>query len=97
MSANFGQLLLRTRSEAGLSHAELAGLCKLTTLKIEEMEQGGELPGFDVCYRLSQALSARCQRRFILQDLWAAVKMDRNGGSIESPAQPARPTRDEGA
>jgi len=95
MSANFGQLLSRTRSEAGLSHAELGGLCKLPPLKIEEMEHGGELPGFDVCYRLSQALSARCQRRFILQDLWAAVKMDRNGGSIDS--SPARQTREEPA
>lgn len=50
----------------------------VTEASLEAWEQGeGELPNFDVCYKIGQAIAARTERRFILQDLWQALKSDK--------------------
>lgn len=78
MLKKFGQLLEQKRKEASLSINELAFLAKLPESELEAMEQGhGELPNFDTCYRLGQALSSRSGQMFVLQDLWQALRADK--------------------
>jgi len=87
MNTNFGQLLQLKRREAGLAPEELAEMSRLPLARLTELEQGlGEQPTFDTCYRLSAALTAHSDKRFILQDLWSALKMDRYGATPENGA-----------
>ncbi len=78
MLKKFGQLLAQKRLEAQLSIPELALLAGLTEARLEAFEQGsGDLPNFDTCYRLGQALSSRSGQMFVLQDLWQALRADK--------------------
>ncbi len=76
--SNFGRLLAEKRSKAGLSLQELAELSGLSLGFLESLECcGQEVPGFDVCYRIAQAINTRQQQGFVVQDLWQAASMDR--------------------
>jgi transcriptional regulator with XRE-family HTH domain len=76
--SNFGRLLAEKRSKAGLSLQELAELSGLSLSFLESLECRGQgAPGFDVCYRIAQAINARQQQGFVVQDLWQAASMDR--------------------
>ncbi|MBO0723870.1 MAG: helix-turn-helix domain-containing protein [Blastocatellia bacterium] len=78
MLKNFGQELSKKRKEAQLSITELAQLSGLSEASLEAMEQGaGELPTFDICYRLGQVISSHSHQLFVLQDLWQALKADK--------------------
>lgn len=78
MLKKFGQLLEQKRKEAKLSTSELALLAGMPQARLEAMEQGsGDLPNFDTCYRLGQAISARSGQMFVLQDLWQALRADK--------------------
>lgn len=78
MLKKFGQLLEQKRKEAKLSTSELASLAGMPEARLEAMERGsGDLPNFDTCYRLGQAISARSGQMFVLQDLWQALRADK--------------------
>ncbi len=78
MLKKFGQLLEQKRIEASLSITELASMAKLAEADLQAMEEGhGDLPNFDTCYRLGQALSSRSGQMFVLQDLWQALRADK--------------------
>jgi transcriptional regulator with XRE-family HTH domain len=78
MLKNFGKELSKKRLEAQLSITELSRLSGLPEAQLEAMEQGsGELPTFDICYRLGQVISAHSTQLFVLQDLWQALKADK--------------------
>lgn len=78
MLKKFGHLLSQKRKEAQLSISELAKLSGLPEAQLEAMEQGsGELPTFDNCYRIGQAISSRSGQMFVLQDLWQALRADK--------------------
>lgn len=91
----FSQLLFEKRAAAGLTLADLAELAHLPLSLLESLESGGrETPSFDVCYKIAQALNARHQRGFVINDLWQAAATRRQ---LYSPHQPGGPHRDEGA
>jgi transcriptional regulator with XRE-family HTH domain len=78
MLKKFAQLLSQKRKEAQLSIPELAKLSGLPEARLEAFEQGyGDLPTFDTCYRLGQAISSKSGQMFVLQDLWQALKADK--------------------
>jgi DNA-binding XRE family transcriptional regulator len=78
MLKNFGQELSKKRQEAQLSITELAQLSGLPEAQLEAMERGsGDLPTFDICYRLGQVISSHSTQLFVLQDLWQALKADK--------------------
>ena len=78
MLKNFGQLLEQKRKAAGMTVEELATMSKLTVARLQEMEQGrGEMPSFDTCYRLGQAITSRSGQMFVTQDLWLALRGDK--------------------
>ena len=78
MLRKFGQLLEKKRKEADLSISDLAKLSGLAEAQLEAMEKGsGDLPTFDHCYRLGQAISSRSGQMFVLQDLWQALRADK--------------------
>jgi len=80
MSKRFGQLLKEMRTVAGLSIAELALISSLPTARIEAIENGAERHiTHDEVYKLSQAITSRSEQRFVMQDLWAALKADKLG------------------
>jgi predicted transcriptional regulator len=73
----FGQLLAEKRAKAGLSLAELAELARLPLKQLEAFEGGTEVPSFDVCYRLAEAINSRHMQGFMIHDLWQAASIDR--------------------
>jgi len=78
MIKRFGHLLEQKRKAAGLSVPELAQLSGLPPSRLQELEKGdGDLPSFDTCYQLSQALSSHGGQNFVLQDLWLALRVDK--------------------
>lgn len=77
MRTQFGQLLKEKRIKAGLSVAELAMLSYLPAARIEAIENGVEIQiRCDEVYNLSQAISRRSEQRFVMTDLWDALRMD---------------------
>jgi transcriptional regulator with XRE-family HTH domain len=77
-SSIFGQLLAEKRAKAGLSLQELATLTRLPLSLLEGLErEGREVPSFDVCYKIAQAINSRQMQGFVVQDLWQAASMDK--------------------
>lgn len=78
----FGQLLEEKRRQAELTIQELALISGISADRIEAFENGsGELPNFDTCYRIGQAISSRSGQMFVLQDLWQALRTDKLEGT----------------
>lgn len=78
MLNKFGQLLEEKRRQAELTVQELASISGISADRIEAFENGsGELPNFDTCYRIGQAISSRSGQMFVLQDLWQALRSDK--------------------
>jgi len=77
MAMRFRQLLRQMREGASLSPGELARLAGLRVEQVVEYEQGTSVPNFDSCYRMSEVISAQGGQRFVMQDLWKALKDDR--------------------
>ena len=74
----FGQLLEQKRKDARLTISELAELVGLTESRLEAMEQGsGDDPNFDTCYRIGLAIAERSGQKFVLNDLWQALRADK--------------------
>lgn len=74
----FGRLLAEKRLNAGLTLTELAELSRLPLRLLEELEyEGCEVPSFDVCYKIAEAINAKKQQGFVTQDLWQAASMDK--------------------
>ncbi|MFN0119356.1 MAG: helix-turn-helix domain-containing protein [Blastocatellia bacterium] len=74
----FGRLLEQKRRKAGMSLADLALLTRLPLATLENLESGAAAaPGFDVCYRIGQAINSRAQQGFVVQDLWEASAIDK--------------------
>ena len=80
----FRQLLQQKREHARLSLGELARLAGLKVEVVTAYEQGTSLPSFDSCYRISEVISAQSGQRFVMQDLWKAMKDDRQNVKAES-------------
>ncbi|HZS08716.1 MAG TPA: helix-turn-helix transcriptional regulator [Blastocatellia bacterium] len=78
----FRQLLQQKRERARLSQGELARLAGLKVELVTAYEQGTSLPSFDACYRISEVISAKSGQRFVMQDLWQALKDDRTSGEV---------------
>ncbi|HWQ31594.1 MAG TPA: helix-turn-helix transcriptional regulator [Blastocatellia bacterium] len=71
----FSEMLRRKREAAGLTRAELAHGSGVAVEVIDQLEMGThERASFDLCYKLSRALSAHTSQPFILQDLWCAAR-----------------------
>jgi transcriptional regulator with XRE-family HTH domain len=78
MITRLGQLVRQMREATGLSLTQLSMMTGLTTLKLQELEQGGgELPSFDICRKLGQAFSAKTGYQFVLHDIWLACSVDK--------------------
>jgi transcriptional regulator with XRE-family HTH domain len=73
----FGQLLAERRAKAGISLLELSALTGMPLSLLEAYEEGRELPSFDTCYKLAQAINSRLRQSFMIQDFWQAASMDR--------------------
>lgn len=81
----FGRLLAEKRAKAGLSLADLAALTRLPLALLEEFErEGEEVPSFDICYKIAQAINSRERQGFIVQDLWQAASMDKTAMVIRA-------------
>jgi len=77
MSNKFGTLLEQKRKEANLTIVELALITGLSEGQLEMLETGtGDLPNFDTCYRLGQALSSHTKQPFLLSALSEACRVD---------------------
>ncbi len=75
----FSQVLAEKRKKAGLSLSDLADLTRLPLGLLETLEsEGNEVPSFDICYKIGQAINSRCMQGFMIQDLWQAVTIDRS-------------------
>jgi transcriptional regulator with XRE-family HTH domain len=73
----FGILLEQKRKDARLSISELAGLVGLTESGLEALERGaGDVPNFDTCYRIGLVIAERSGQKFVLNDLWQALRSD---------------------
>ncbi|HZS09677.1 MAG TPA: helix-turn-helix transcriptional regulator [Blastocatellia bacterium] len=83
----FGQLLSEKRRATDLSLEELARSAGLLPAQVAAYESGNELPGFDDCYRLSMAITARGGQRFVMQDLWMALRDDQLHLAVSSRMQ----------
>lgn len=78
MLKKFGQLLEEKRIQAKLTIQELATISGISADRLEAFEKGsGDLPNFDMCYKLGQAISSRSGQMFVLQDLWQALRSDK--------------------
>ncbi|MCI0662185.1 MAG: hypothetical protein L0220_14030 [Acidobacteria bacterium] len=78
MLRNFGPMLTQKRVNAQLSISELAKLSGLPEARLEALENGwGDYPNFDTCYRLGQVISRHSSEKFIVQDLWEALRTDK--------------------
>ncbi len=85
MLRKFGQLLEEKRKQASLTIPELASISGVSADQLEALEKGsGDLPNFDTCYRLGQAISSRSGQMFVLQDLWQALRSDKLEGNPTS-------------
>jgi transcriptional regulator with XRE-family HTH domain len=93
----FGQLLAEKRLTAGLTLKELAELSHLPLRLLEELEyEGREVPSFDVCYKIAEAINSKKRQGFVTQDLWQAASMDKaammdrsvNSGHLRREASP---------
>ena len=74
----FGRLLAEKRLQAGLTLTELAELSRLPLRLLEELEyEGREVPSFDVCYKIAEAINSKKRQGFVTQDLWQAASMDK--------------------
>ena len=85
----FSQVLAEKRKKAGLSLSDLADLTRLPLGLLETLESEGiEVPSFDVCYKIGQAINSRCMQGFMIQDLWQAAIIDRSTTYLRSYATP---------
>ena len=73
----FSQLLSQKMSSTNLSIKEFAVLAGLKVEQVMAYQEGTVLPGYDTCYRLSEVITTHSGQRFVMQDLWKAVKDDR--------------------
>lgn len=74
----FSQLLSEKREAAGLSLADLAEMTRLPIGFLESLEADRQASlSFDACYKIAQALNARLQSSFMIQDLWRAATLSR--------------------
>jgi transcriptional regulator with XRE-family HTH domain len=77
MSNKFGTLLEQKRKEANLTISELALVTGLSEGQLEVLETGaGNLPDFDTCYRLGQAISSHTRQPFLLSAFSEARRFD---------------------
>ena len=77
--SQFSQVLAEKRKKAGLTLSDLADLTRLPLGLLETLEsEGREIPSFDVCYKIGQAINSRCMQGFMIQDLWQAAAIDRS-------------------
>lgn len=74
----FSQVLAEKRKLAGMSLSDLADLTLLPISMLEALEiEGEQIPSFDVCYKIGQAINSRRMQGFMIQDLWQAAALDR--------------------
>jgi transcriptional regulator with XRE-family HTH domain len=84
----FSQVLTEKRKKAGLSLSDLADLTRLPLGFLETLESEGEIPSFDICYKIGQAINSRCMQGFMIQDLWQAATIDRSTIYLRNYATP---------
>jgi transcriptional regulator with XRE-family HTH domain len=87
----FGRTLIEKRSGAGITLTELSAQIQVPVSFLEELERGTSItPGFDLCYRLAQAINTRSRQGFLVQDLWQAACLDRVSVMVREADQQLR-------
>jgi hypothetical protein len=74
----FRQRVIKEKTRSSAFNQGTGPAFGLPEAQLEAMEKGsGDLPTFDICYRLGQVISSHSTQLFVLQDLWQALKADK--------------------